>query len=126
MASENESRFDDTLATFTHPRYELVGTGQVYDGLLEYGFDLKPKASLAESWEVTPDGKTVTFKLRKDVKFHDGNPFTSADVQFTVMEVLKKAHPRGISTGDAEKLLAEIRDEPRRVSEIAAKSGLIK
>ena len=32
MASENERRFDDTLATFTHPRYELVGTGQVYDG----------------------------------------------------------------------------------------------
>jgi predicted ester cyclase len=32
MASENESRFDDTLATFTHPRYELIGTGQVYDG----------------------------------------------------------------------------------------------
>jgi hypothetical protein len=35
MASENESRFDDTLATFTHPRYELIGTGQVYDGAEE-------------------------------------------------------------------------------------------
>ncbi len=35
MASENESRFDDTLATFTHPRYELIGTGQVYDGVEE-------------------------------------------------------------------------------------------
>jgi steroid delta-isomerase-like uncharacterized protein len=32
MASENELRFDDTLATFAHPRYELIGTGQVYDG----------------------------------------------------------------------------------------------
>ena len=73
-------------------------TAKVYDGLLEYGFDLKPKAGLAESWEVAPDGRTVTFKLRKDVKFHDGKPFTSADVQFTIMEVLKKAHPRGIST----------------------------
>ena len=73
-------------------------TAKVYDGLLEYGFDLKPKPSLAESWDVAPDGKTVTFKLRKDVKFHDGKPFTSADVQFTIMEVLKKAHPRGINT----------------------------
>src|SRR5436853_6309647 len=45
-------------------------TAKVYDGLLEYGFDLKAKASLAESWDVAPDGKTVTFKLRKDVKFH--------------------------------------------------------
>ena len=35
MASENELRFDDTLATFRHPRYELVGTGQVYDGAEE-------------------------------------------------------------------------------------------
>src|SRR5437762_10547205 len=73
-------------------------TAKVYDGLLEYGFDLKPKASLAESWEVAPDGKTVTFKLRKGVTFHDGKPFTSADVQFTIMEVLKKVHPRGINT----------------------------
>ena len=73
-------------------------TAKVYDGLLEYGFDLKPKAGLAESWEVAPDGKTVTFKLRKDVKFHDGKPFTSADVQFTIMDVLKKVHPRGINT----------------------------
>jgi steroid delta-isomerase-like uncharacterized protein len=32
MASENELRFADTLATFAHPRYELIGTGQVYDG----------------------------------------------------------------------------------------------
>ena len=73
-------------------------TAKVYDGLLEYGFDLKPKPGLAESWEVAPDGKMVTFKLRKDVKFHDGKPFTSADVQFTIMDVLKKVHPRGIST----------------------------
>ena len=35
MASENEHRFDDTLATFAHPRYELIGTGQVYDGVEE-------------------------------------------------------------------------------------------
>jgi peptide/nickel transport system substrate-binding protein len=32
------------------------------------------------------------------VKFHDGKPFTSADVQFSIMEVLKKVHPRGINT----------------------------
>jgi len=32
MSSENEHRFDDTLATFEHPRYEIVPTGDVYDG----------------------------------------------------------------------------------------------
>ena len=35
MLSENEHRFDDTLATFDHPRYEIVGTGDVYDGAAE-------------------------------------------------------------------------------------------
>ncbi len=32
MLSENEHRFEDTLSTFDHPRYEIVGTGDVYDG----------------------------------------------------------------------------------------------
>ncbi len=73
-------------------------TAKVFDGLLEYGFDLKPIPSLAESWSISPDGKTITFKLRQGVKFHDGQPFTSADVKFTIMEVLKKYHPRGINT----------------------------
>lgn len=73
-------------------------TTKVYEGLLEYDFSLKPIPSLAASWTVSPDGKTVTFKLQPGVKFHDGKPFTSADVQFSVMEVLKKVHPRGANT----------------------------
>ena len=71
---------------------------KVYEGLLEYDFQLKPSASLAQSWTVSADGKTVTFKLLPGVKFHDGQPFTSADVQFSVMDVLKKVHPRGVNT----------------------------
>lgn len=73
-------------------------TTKVYEGLLEYDFSLKPIPGLAESWTVSADGKTLTFKLQKGVKFHDGKPFTSADVQFSILEVLKKGHPRGINT----------------------------
>ena len=47
---------------------------------------------------MSPDGKTITFTLQKGVKFHDGKPFTSADVKFSVLEVLKKMHPRGPAT----------------------------
>ena len=72
----------------------VVGS-KIYEGLLDYDFSLTPKASLAKSWEVSPDGKTITFKLQEGVKFHDGTEFTSADVQFSVMDVLKKYHPRG-------------------------------
>src|SRR6266545_1323935 len=73
-------------------------TSKIYDGLLEYDFGLKPIPGLAESWKVSPDGKTITFTLHKGVKFHDGKPFTSADVKFSILEVLKKHHPRGPGT----------------------------
>src|SRR5207244_11880642 len=59
---------------------------KVYEGLLEYDFNLKPIPSLAESWKVSADGKTITFVLQKGVRFHDGKPFTSADVKFSRSE----------------------------------------
>ena len=68
---------------------------KVYEGLLDYDKDLNAVPSLAKSWDVSEDGKTVTFKLQEGVTWHDGEPFTSADVQFTVMELLKELHPRG-------------------------------
>jgi peptide/nickel transport system substrate-binding protein len=68
---------------------------KVYEGLFDYDNDGKMVPMLAESYEISADGKTVTFKLRKNVRWHDGKPFTSADVKFTILEVLKKVHPRG-------------------------------
>jgi peptide/nickel transport system substrate-binding protein len=41
----------------------------------------KVKGDLAQSWEVSPDGLTYTFRLKPNVKFHDGTPMTSADVK---------------------------------------------
>ena len=68
---------------------------KIYDALVDYDNDGKMVPMLAESVDVSPDGKTITFNLRKGVTWHDGKPFTSADVKFTIMEVLKKVHPRG-------------------------------
>src|SRR5919198_1311567 len=42
---------------------------KVYEGLLEYDFNLKPQPALAESWKVSGDGKTITFVLQKGVRF---------------------------------------------------------
>ena len=68
---------------------------KIYEGLFDYDNDGKMVPILAESYSMSADGKTVTFKLRKGVTWHDGKPFTSADVKFTILEVLKKVHPRG-------------------------------
>lgn len=73
-------------------------SSKMHEGLLTIDHDLKPQPLLATSWEVSPDGLAYTFKLRPGVKWHDGRDFTSADVRFTVMEVLKRLHPRGRST----------------------------
>jgi len=71
-------------------------TTKIYEGLLEYDFDLTPRPGLAESWSLSDDKKSVTFNLRKGVLWHDGAPFTSADVKFSIMNVLKVMHPRGM------------------------------
>lgn len=48
---------------------------------------------LAESWETSEDGLTVTFRLRPDMKWHDGKPVTAADVKFTYDTIIRKRYP---------------------------------
>jgi peptide/nickel transport system substrate-binding protein len=55
----------------------------VLEGLTKINMDGKITPLLAESWTTDPDGKVYTFKLRKGVKYHDGEPFSSADVKFS-------------------------------------------
>jgi peptide/nickel transport system substrate-binding protein len=65
-------------------------SGKILEPLVDLDAAGNPVGVLATSWEATPDGKTITFKLRPNVTWHDGKPFTSADVQFTAMEMWKK------------------------------------
>lgn len=59
----------------------------IYSGLTRYNSRRQLIPDLATSWEISPDGKTYTFHLRKGVKWHDGVPFTSADVAFTLTAI---------------------------------------
>ncbi|BCR05403.1 peptide-binding protein [Desulfuromonas versatilis] len=57
--------------------------GLVYNGLVRYDKEFNIEGELAESWDISPDNLTFTFHLRKGVRWHDGTPFTSADVLYT-------------------------------------------
>lgn len=81
-----------------------VGKG-VYASLLRYDIEMNPKPFLAESWNISPDGKTWTFYLVQNCTWHDGEKFTSADVKFTIEEVLVHYHPTGgLLYGDLEEI----------------------
>src|ERR1700761_4314067 len=64
-------------------------SSKIFDGLLRYDSHFAPQPQLAQSWDVGPDGLTITFRLRSGVLWHDGKPFTSADVAFSVLEIWK-------------------------------------
>ncbi|HUD08980.1 MAG TPA: peptide ABC transporter substrate-binding protein [Candidatus Saccharimonadales bacterium] len=59
----------------------------IYSGLFKYGTDGKIVPDLAESYEVSNDQLTYTVHLKKDVKWHDGEAFSSDDVLFTIQAV---------------------------------------
>ncbi len=66
----------------------------LYNGLLTLDEDLQPLPELAERWEVEDGGARYRFHLRRDVRWHDGRPFTAADVKFTFDSLLLRFHAR--------------------------------
>ena len=70
------------VAVNVYDRLVSFGTKETPDGGLSYDYEvLEPE--VAESWEVTEDGKALIFKLRPDGKFQDGSPITAADVKWS-------------------------------------------
>jgi len=57
--------------------------GLIYNGLVRYDKNLQLEGELARSWEISGNGLTITFHLRRGVKWHDGHDFTSRDVLYT-------------------------------------------
>ncbi len=82
---EKVGKYGGTLRTVLRggeDRVWLIRTA-FYDNLLRWDLEYtKPLPNLAESWTVSPDGKSFTFKLREGVRWSDGKPFTTADIAF--------------------------------------------
>ena len=71
---------------------------KMFDGLAVYDFDMRPHPQLATGWELSADGLAMRFTLREGVRWHDGKPFTSGDVAWSLMNVWKLLHGRGRAT----------------------------
>src|SRR6266536_140324 len=77
------------------PVYNCLVRTSPYD---PKGQEIMPE--LAEAWEVSDGGKTLTFHLHKGVKWHDGAPFSAADVKYTIERIMNPPQgmvsPRGL------------------------------
>jgi peptide/nickel transport system substrate-binding protein len=62
--------------------------GAIFTGMVKFNEKLEPVPDLAERWDVSGGGKVWTFHLRRNVKWHDGHPFSAEDVKFTFDSIL--------------------------------------
>ncbi|CQR72073.1 putative D,D-dipeptide-binding periplasmic protein DdpA precursor [Sporomusa ovata DSM 2662] len=76
---------DNASWKITYPCYDRLVKYKTVDG--KSSTEVEPMA--AESWTVSPDGKEWVFKLRQDIKFHDGTPVNAQAVKFSFDRVLK-------------------------------------
>ena len=88
----------DPIALDPHTRLELLllqAYDHVYESLTTYDEKTNIVPCLAQSWEITNGAKTYTFKLRPNVKFHNGQTMTAEDVKYSIDRVLdpKTASP---------------------------------
>ena len=92
VATLNEPPHLNPAITTAGPVHTV--TASIFNGLVGLDEQANPVPELAERWQITDGGKTYTFALRKDVRWHDGVLFTAADVKFTFEEILLKHHAR--------------------------------
>ena len=89
------TRIDDITTLDPGQSFEIAGSDllrNVYGRLINFDpADLSKgyQPDLAESWTVSEDGKTVTFKMRSGVKFHSGNSVTAKDAVFSLQRAIK-------------------------------------
>ena len=78
-------------------------TGLIFNGLVKYDKDINLVGDLARSWEISSDKREITFHLRENVYWHDGEQFSAEDVKFTY-EKLIDPQVRTPYSGDFERI----------------------
>lgn len=90
LRAANARQYDDLSPLGVYGVVNVDIYKRVFDSLVQFDPTLQIQGDLADKWERSADGKTWTFHLRDGIKWHDGAPFTSKDVAFTLNRV---AHP---------------------------------
>lgn len=85
--------------------------GLIINGLVKYDKDLTLVGDLAESWDISKDGLTITFHLRKGVKWTDGVEFTADDVMFGYKTIIDEKTPTAYSEDFKQVKKAEVLDK---------------
>ncbi|WP_299642602.1 ABC transporter substrate-binding protein [uncultured Ruegeria sp.] len=88
------NRIDDITTLDPAESFEFAGSDvsrNVYQKLVNFDpldLDAGYQPDVAESWDVSEDGKSITFKIREGLTFHSGNPVTAEDVQFSLRRAI--------------------------------------
>jgi len=92
------SAVNPLLASLNEADSDLVEL--VFSGLTRLGPQGEIQPDLAESWQISSDGRTYVFRLRQDARWHDGAPFTADDVVFTYGLLASGSLPDDPSTAE--------------------------
>lgn len=95
----------------------------IFNGLTAHDKDNKVVPALAESWEFDDKSNTYLFKLRKDVKWHDGKEFTAEDVKFTIEAIQDEKNQSEIASNYED--IVEVRIKDKYTVEIVLKAANI-
>jgi peptide/nickel transport system substrate-binding protein len=89
---------DDITAVDGHvtssPAYDTLY--QVFDRLAEYDIHQQPQPRLAESWDISADGKQIKLNLRKGVQYHNGRELVSDDIKWNILRVRQPSIASGL------------------------------
>jgi peptide/nickel transport system substrate-binding protein len=77
---------------YAESSHDLYINEAIFDGLLDIDAEENPLPGIAEKWEISEDGLTYTFHMKKDVKFSDGTPVTAEDVAFSYYVMLDASY----------------------------------
>lgn len=97
----------------------------VYEGLMAQDQDMEIVGRLAEDWDISDDGLTWTFHLRKGVKFHDGVELTADDVVYTLNSILEYNLSRHSSACEGLEKVEKVDDYTLTITTSEPKANMI-